>query len=337
MMKTIDFVGTNVRIRVFENNLLKNDQFERMLQAPNFEEALSVLKDTPYRNDIEELNHTKNYDAFLVKELQRMYAELFAISPEPALIELFSLRYIYHNLKVLIKEQETGNDFKDLLIPIGRFSISTLKHAVETGKSDELGQFYLDSIKEVKTDYEEYHKIQSVDIILDRRYFTHLKEIAVQLNDQKIIEFVDYYIDLNNLSTLVRTIKQKRTRNFMTTVLSSAGSVSKEEWITLGAESSDLEMVGKKMLDSKYKTIIQKSIDPKTKELSPVLIDLETDNAIMERMKDAKFDSFGPMPIISYIYAKENEVKNLRLVLAGKENNLPTEDIEERMRINYGS
>lgn len=336
-MKTIDFVGTNARIRVFENNLLKNDQFERMLQARGFEEALNVLKDTPYRNDIEELKQTKNYDALLVSELQRMYAELFAISPEPALIELFSLRYAYHNLKVLIKEKKTNRDFKDLLIPIGRYPVSTLKHAIETGKSDELSHLYLDSIKEVESDYEEYHNIQSADIILDRRYFTHLKEIAVDLKDQKILDLVMFFIDLNNLSTLVRALKQKRTSNFLTTILSSSGSISKEDWIALGSGASDLEIVAKNLMGSKYRDIIQKSIDSKTQKLSPVLIDLETDNAIMERMKDAKLESFGPMPIISYIYAKENEVKNLRLVLAGKENNLPISDIRERMRINYGS
>ena len=177
-MKPTDFAGTNARIRVFESNLLKNDQFERMLQSPNFEEALSVLKDTPYRNDVEELKRTKNYDMLLVNELKRMYEELFTISPEPALIELFSLRYSYHNLKVMLKENLTQNDFSDMLIPIGKESLSSLKQAVETEKSDELNQEYLNSIQEVKTDYEEYHNVQSIDIILDRRYFTHLKHLA---------------------------------------------------------------------------------------------------------------------------------------------------------------
>jgi V/A-type H+-transporting ATPase subunit C len=56
----------------------------------------------------------------------------------------------------------------------------------------------------------------------------------------------------------------------------------------------------------------------------------------MGKMKDAKLEVFGPMPILAYIYAKENEVKNLRLILVGKENNLPIKEIRERMRIIYG-
>lgn len=334
-MKPTAFAGTNARIRVYESNLLRNDQFERMLQAPDFEEALNVLKDTPYRNDIEQLKETKDYDLMLVNELQRMYAELFSISPEPNLVELFSLRYSYHNLKVLLKEYFTKNDFTTMLIPIGKNSISTLRQAVETSRSDDLDQEYLTSILEVKTDYEEYSNIQSIDIILDRRYFTHLKQLAIKIEDPKVLELIVLYIDLNNLSTLTRAISQKRSRNFLTTILSDAGSMPIEELISLGSES--LEEAGKKLAEGKYREIVTASIRSDNQELSPVKIDLATDDAFMEKMKDAKLEVFGPMPLLAYIYAKENEVKNLRLVLVGKENKLPLEEVTERMRINYGS
>ncbi|ALV20930.1 MULTISPECIES: V-type ATP synthase subunit C [Carnobacterium] len=334
-MKPTAFAGTNARIRVYESNLLRNDQFERMLQAPDFEEALNVLKDTPYRNDIEQLKETKDYDLMLVNELQRMYAELFSISPEPNLVELFSLRYSYHNLKVLLKEYFTKNDFTTMLIPIGKNSISTLRQAVETSRSDDLDQEYLTSILEVKTDYEDYSNIQSIDIILDRRYFTHLKQLAIKIEDPKVLELIVLYIDLNNLSTLTRAISQKRSRNFLTTILSDAGSMPIEELISLGSES--LEEAGKKLAEGKYREIVTASIRSDNQELSPVKIDLATDDAFMEKMKDAKLEVFGPMPLLAYIYAKENEVKNLRLVLVGKENKLPLEEVTERMRINYGS
>lgn len=334
-MKPTAFAGTNARVRVYESNLLRNDQFERMLQAPDFEEALNVLKDTPYRNDIEQLKESKDYDLMLVNELQRMYAELFSISPEPKLIELFSLRYSYHNLKVLLKEYFTANNFTAMLIPIGKNSISTLRQAVETSKSDDLGQEYLTSIREVKEDYEEYHNIQSIDIILDRRYFTHLKQLAIKIEDVKVLELIVLYIDLNNLSTLTRAISQKRSRNFLATILSDAGSMPIEELISLGSEN--LEEAGKKLAEGNYREIITASIRSDNQELSPVKIDLATDNAFMEKMKDAKLEVFGPMPLLAYIYAKENEVKNLRLVLVGKENKLPLEEVTERMRINYGS
>ncbi|MBM6613648.1 V-type ATP synthase subunit C [Desemzia sp. RIT804] len=334
-MKDTAFAGSNARIRVYESSLLQNDQFERMLQANSFEEAALVLKDTPYRNDVDELLETRDYDALLTKELQRVYSEMYALSPDPALVELFSLRYTYHNLKVLFKARFTGEDFDSMLIPIGKESISVYRQAVQTGLSEDLNQAYIDSIQEVLTAEEEYHNIQFVDIILDRRYFTHLRWLAEKIGDKKILEFVKYYIDLNNLSTLSRAIKQQKSRNFLITILSSSGNIPKEELVELGKEN--LESAGKLLSEGQFASIVQASLDAETQELSPVKIDLATDNAIMETMKEAKLQAFGPMPLLAFIHAKETEVKNLRMILAGKENNLPVESVRERMRMNYGS
>lgn len=88
-MRDTAFAGSNARIRVYESQLLQNDQFERMLQANSFEEAARVLRDTPYRNDVDELLETRDYDELLSKELQRVYDEMFSLSPDPALVELF--------------------------------------------------------------------------------------------------------------------------------------------------------------------------------------------------------------------------------------------------------
>lgn len=334
-MKSTDFVGANTRIRVYESSLLRNDQYERMLQASNFEEAVNVLKDTPYRNDVEDLKETKNYDTLLMNELQSVYTDLFQLTPNHDLIELFSLRYSYHNLKVLLKEKGAKKDFDSLLINIGKDPISALRQAVDTKKSSDLDEDYLISILEASESYEEYKNSQAVDIILDRRFFTHLRHIAEQMNDTKILDLVTFYIDMNNLSTLTRAIRQKRTRNFLTTILSSSGTIPKDQLVQIGADN--LVNAGKKLAETKYKNIILASIDDETKELSPEKIDLETDNAFINRIKDAKLEVFGPLPMIAYLYAKENEVKNLRLILVGKENNLPISAIRERMRMNYGS
>lgn len=333
-MKDTAFAGSNARIRVYESRLLQSDQFERMLQAPTFEDAARVLKDTPYRNDVDELLETRDYDALLTKELQRVYTEMFALSPDPTLVELFSLRYTYHNLKVFFKAKITGENFDSMLIPIGKEPLSVYRQAVQNEATEGLDRPYIDSIHEVSMDEEEYHNIQSVDIILDRRYFTHLRWLAEQIGDDEILEFVKYYIDLNNLSTLSRAIKQQRSRNFLVTILSSSGNIPKENLVLLGKES--LASAGKLLSEGEFGAIVRASLNSETQELSPVKIDLETDNAFMEEMKKAKLKSFGPLPLLAFIYAKETEAKNLRLILAGKENGLPEESVRERMRMNYG-
>ena len=43
----------------------------------------------------------------------------------------------------------------------------------------------------------------------------------------------------------------------------------------------------------------------------------------------------GPEPVIAYLLAKENEIKIIRIIMVGKINRLPTEEIRERLRDVY--
>lgn len=332
-MKDTAYGSSNVLIRVYENNLLNRGQYDRMLAANSFEDAVNVLRETPYRNDVDRIKEDKNYDTMLMNELHQTFDELFNISPNKALIELFGLRYAYHNLKVLFKEEFTDQELDHLFIPIGRYDISELRQAVRTGDSDVLPQPYLDSIHEVQEDYDQYHNAQAVDIILDRRYFTHMRILADETNEPKIPEMVETFIDFQNLSTLTRAMRQNRTRNFLLTILSSSGSIPKEKLLEIATK--DLSSAASALMNTKYRSIIEASVDSETNEISPVKIDFETDNAYMKMMKDAKLKAFGPLPIVAYIYAKETEVKNLRLILSGKENGVSADGIRERMRLNY--
>lgn len=52
-------------------------------------------------------------------------------------------------------------------------------------------------------------------------------------------------------------------------------------------------------------------------------------------LKKAKLISFGPEPIIAYIFAKENEIKAVRIILTGKKNGVDPDIIKERLRERY--
>ena len=49
-----------------------------------------------------------------------------------------------------------------------------------------------------------------------------------------------------------------------------------------------------------------------------------------------RFEVDGPLPLVRYLYGKELEVTNLRLVLSGLDNGFPLAEIKERMRPIYG-
>lgn len=322
----------NTTIRSKENNLLSKNHLERMIGADSYTDAMSVLRETTYRNDVDEIQASKNYDEMFMKELEEAFKTAFEAAPDADVIEVMALRYAYHNLKVLFKEDYLDDDLSHLYIPIGRYDISELRKAVKTGKSTVLPQMYLDSIVEMRRELDEYDNPQSIDILLDRCYFNHLKQLAKQTGEQDIVELVTKKIDFYNISTLIRGKRQNRGRNFLSTILSDAGSFNKEDLIRQA--DSDIDGLIDFIKRSRYKAIVE-ALDLEDEHIS-VVLDRAFDNAYMTEMKKARLMAFGPLPVLAFLYAKETEVMNLRLILSGKENNIDTELIRERMRLSYG-
>ncbi|UUX33644.1 V-type ATPase subunit [Fundicoccus culcitae] len=330
-----EFGSLNVTVRVYENELLTQSIYDRMLAADSFEEAVGILRETSYRDEVEEVLKTHNYDDMITENLVRLYDRLFQISPSPEIVELATLRYSYHNIKVMLKEMIADKDLEDLYFPIGRYDLTELRQAVSLGQSEVLPEEYLQTIRSAKLDYSEFGNIQQVEVLVDRHYFEHLKQIAVTIGDPEIIELVDMQIDFKNISTLIRAKYQDRTPNFLRSVLSDAGSLDVETLIQMG--SKDARTLIQSLLETQYKSILSESMITAGIGISSIKFDYYTDNAMMRKMQEAKLKAFGPLPMIAYIYAKETEARNLRLVLSAKENHIDVEETKERMRMNYVS
>ena len=69
----------------------------------------------------------------------------------------------------------------------------------------------------------------------------------------------------------------------------------------------------------------------------PTLTEVEraADNVWLARVRDAKFIPCGPEVLIGYLLAVENDVRNLRIILAGRAAGLSAESIMERIRESY--
>lgn len=73
------------------------------------------------------------------------------------------------------------------------------------------------------------------------------------------------------------------------------------------------------------------------KFLSSTPADFEkwTDDLMLSLVVPYRFNPLGPEPIIGFFLGKEAEIKNIRIILAAKQNNLPPEMISDRLRRLY--
>ena len=66
-----------------------------------------------------------------------------------------------------------------------------------------------------------------------------------------------------------------------------------------------------------------------------MLQDRHWKNFWMDMIRETKFIPVGLEVMVSFLLAHEYEVKNLRIVLAGKEAGIASETIRERIRDSY--
>lgn len=331
-MQDVEYGRVNMTIRVHENDLLNKSHYDRMLDAPSYEDALRVLLDTKYRDDVDEAIESREYETMLGKELRRAYGMIQEQVPDERLSELLTMEYAYHNLKVLFKETITDQDFSGTLIDVSRYPIYEFRKAVATQESTVLPELYLNSIRNLHQLFSESPGITGIDVYVDSEYSEHLIKLAQEMDEPDVLEYAKLKIDLENLSTFFRAKSLGFSANHIQAVLSDFGSVPKRYFVDLA--SDNLSGILGALKESDFRTIINASYDDHN-EFSLSRLERQIDKAEIEYLSKARMKVFGPLPVLSYINAIETEVKNLRLILTGKLNSVDSEIVRERMRLNY--
>ena len=332
-MDVMQFTQALSRIWVFETRLLDRTKIERMIEAPSAEEALKILNETEYSNILSKAKRVNDYENILSYELKRVYELMYELCPVKDVVDLMSVKYRYHNLKVLLKGKFLSKDLSNLLIDLGIEDLKELKSIIDLDNFDDLKGYTKKAVIEVVKDFEENKDPQKIDIIVDRYMFDEMKDIKKKLDYKFTDKLVLATIDLTNIRTLIRLKKQGQGREFAAKVLISGGAIDKDTLISIINETP--ENIITKLSTTIYSDIIKEGIESFKESNSASLLEKLSDNYIMDLMKGARLVTFGPDRILSYIYAKETEIKVVRIIMVGKLNNITGEVIRERLRDIY--
>lgn len=326
----MEYHELNPLIRGKELELLSNETFERLIQASSINEIKEILNTTSYHSTIDE-RFENDFEQKLANEQSQLFSWLHEVSPEPQIIWIYTMRYTFHNLKVLTKAKMTNKNLNHLFINDGFYSIGTLKDAIQTYMSTELPKSVLASIREVHEYFKESAILQGIDVIYDRYFFEEQRRLGEQLGYQELLKAIISFIDLTNISTMARGIQQRRSLGFMTTVISSFGSIPKEAFlIFVQGEMTDYLAF---LEETDYQTMLKPVIHDK--EIDLVRFEQIKDNYLSSLYQEAQTQAFGPLPLLALLNAKEIERKNLRVIITGKKNHFSKKCIRERMRQVY--
>ena len=102
------YLYISAMLRARETRMLSRDKAERMLDAASFEDAAKILADCGYE-DMSSMN-AKQVESALSAHRDKVFGELASCVPDKAIVDIFRVKYDYHNAKVLIKAEAVGSD-----------------------------------------------------------------------------------------------------------------------------------------------------------------------------------------------------------------------------------
>lgn len=335
-MDTKLFSQINTTISVKETNLITSEQFQKMIEAESKDQLAHLLQATPYHLSSADLDNLDVIDDVLMKSLECVYQWAFEETPEKSIVTIFSLRYVYHNIKVLLKMKATKQELSSLLIAIGDKPTEALQHLVSTLSSDFFPDFMIEELKSIWAEYEDYEDIRVLEVGADLAYFKHLKKLTSELDEPVFQEFVTLIIDFYDVITVKRAKAQKKPRSFMQQLLSDSGTLTAKEFIEV-VENGDM-ISWFNQINPNSLTISLKDYEDKMRQGTITAVELEylCDLMQFQLLEQANYTVEGPLVLAYYLLCREFEVKNLRLLLSAVSNGLPQEFVKERMRPIYG-
>lgn len=334
-MKREDFITSSTTIRVREKKLLNKKQFLNLSESADFEEAVSLLKDSPYGDELEKLEKKEAYDEVLANHLKKTYGMISNMKNGEEVLKYARLKYEAHNLKVLVKEYILNTDFSSILSPLADTQVSKIRLLLKEGNynPNEYENPSEKAVAKVMANYEENKDPQNIDIMLDKFRLEESLKLAEEFGLPYFETLSVGEIDISNVKTLLRSKNQDKDLSFVREALVDGGTISKETLLEMYNDSMEsiLEVLSRKGFSSS----LSEGIDEYKKAGNLQGVEKALDDFRMEMIKEAKKITYGPEILYGYIMAKENEIKNIRIALVSKLNGIPSDEIQGRLRENY--
>ncbi len=327
-LKDTDYLFISTYLRAREKNLLTAARMERMVEAPTVEDAAKVLSEIGYgefspRSD-------RALSQALAQEREKLFADLYRYVPDKAVVDVFKVKYDYHNCKALLKAQALGLDGGYLLLDAGRVDLQTLRKAVEEGAWDLLPPALSQAAREAREVLGATGDPQRGDSIMDKAYFGEMLSCAQASGSRLLTDYVKTSIDAANLRSAVRTVRMQKGGELLRRVLCEGGTVSVERVITAALGGN---------LEDPFRTTVLRSAAALGAEAarggSLTAFEKACDDAVTACAAGAKRVPFGVEAVIGYLVAKELEFTAVRIILSSRLAGLKGDEIRERLREAY--
>lgn len=331
-VKQDDYAYAIGRIRARELKLLDKNRLDRMLEASSAEEAYRVLAEAEYGMGSDSTKSVYDFETLLAEEMQKTYAFLSELAPQSGVVEAFKRRYDFFNVKVLLKAELSNQEVPNILVETGIFSTDEIERIIRERDYDAFPEIMREDVLEVYDVFSRTRDPQSIDLILDKALYQQFYRDLKNIDNTFINELADIIVDTTNIKMFIRVRALNKSVDFIEKILLDGGKIDRS--LYLGNSDKSVSDFINLLKTTEYGAEMLKSLKTRDNE-SIQALEKAFDDYLMTYMQRAKLVTIGVEPFIAFLFAKEAEIKNVRIILTGKINRLPEDLIRERLRLIY--
>jgi V/A-type H+/Na+-transporting ATPase subunit C len=333
LTKDTDYAYAVARIKAVEKHMLDRSGLDRLLDARTSADALKLLVDAGYGYSVVEPSDLHNYEKLLEEENSKVYSLLKEVSPEAELVELFLQRNDFHNAKVIIKGEYSGQEYDSIFLEPSLINVGRLKVMIRERDTSKMPPVMRQAVEESLDVLNRTKDPQIVDILIDKAMFARMDEYCIKLGGSFLKGLVTVMIDIANLKMFMRIRKMNRTWDYLQKALIPGGTIDNDRFVNSFQEPD--EKVIEEFKYTRYGQIFEEGVERLRHTGSFAEFERLCDNYLIGYIKKHRYVSLGPEPVVAYLVFKENEIRNIRIIMTGKINNIPDDVIRGRLRESY--
>lgn len=345
-----DYGYSNARIRGMKSRLLGVEFFERLISVPEFGGLLPILLETEYGPDLEErIIHGRNptqMDLALRDNMARTFQKVLGILNDEAydLVATLVGRWDLFNLRTIVRGKHmhlSRAEIEESLMPAGQFSEVDLMElaAAEDVRAvvDIAGTWGVGYASALRSGFAEFMKtgeLPDLELALDRHYseWATARLSRRGANAEIARRILGIQADTVNLLTALRLLKADLEGLDPARFWLPGGShVNLELFVELTA-LSDVDEVLDRLKATPYGRAMDEVAVMYLETSSMAVFERALEDLLTRRALGLGIgDPLGVGVAVSYLWAKQNEVTNVRIIVRGKAVGMPENRVRKEL------
>ncbi|MDO9539002.1 MAG: V-type ATPase subunit [Methanocalculus sp.] len=350
-MDEMDYSHANARIRAMKSRLLDQQLLDELTNKPDIDALIVALEETAYRTELQkagiEYTGILQVETALRRDLVNTFQKIlrfFREEEEKISIRIILNRWDLQNIKTILRGKKINahhDEIQENLVPAGELDYAALIELSEQpdirAVIDLLATWRIEYARPLTRKLQEYLEIRDLSILefaMDRFYFENARFALTggdNYSQSIVLELLKTEIDVANIRMVLRVVRDRIHVEEPGDYLIEGGKYLPHDQLVQMMAARSIEEVVKELIQTPYAFLAEVNREDIVLERISVL------ERELERFMIKKgCSSFLKDPLsiaipVGYIWAKQNEITNIRIIARSIMGQVPETEMQRVM------